>query len=129
MTRVRSLTGAGPCCMSRGHGRGECRCNAGTLHRALAAEEDCPDHDYDVRIVKVQGEFTWPKHPDTGEFFLVQDDGELKIRMSEGNVALRPRELFVMPRGAEHCPSADVETAVLCWSRAASLTPATLAES
>ena len=63
--------------------------------------------------MKVQGEFTWPKHPDTGEFFLVQDDGELKIRMSEGNVALRPRELFVMPRGAEHCPSADVETAVL----------------
>ena len=65
---------------------------------------------------------------DTGEFFLVLD-GELKIQMREGNVALRPRELFVMPRGAEHCPSADVETAVLCWSRAASLTPATLAES
>ena len=78
--------------------------------------------------MKVRGEFTWHKHPDTDEFFLVLD-GELKIQMREGNVALRPRELFVMPHGAEHCPSADVETAVLCWSRAASLTPATLAES
>jgi mannose-6-phosphate isomerase-like protein (cupin superfamily) len=42
--------------------------------------------------VKVQGEFTWHKHPDTDEFFLVLD-GELKIQMREGNVALRPREL------------------------------------
>jgi hypothetical protein len=33
--------------------------------------------------------------------------------MREGNVALRPRELFVMPGGVEHCPSADIETAVL----------------
>ena len=78
----------------------------------MVAEEDCPDHDYDVRIVRVQGEFTWHKHPDTDEFFLVLD-GELKIQMREGNVALRPRELFVMPRGVEHCPSADVETAAL----------------
>ena len=62
--------------------------------------------------MKVQGEFTWHKHPDTDEFFLALD-GELKIQMREGNVALRPRELFVMPRGVEHCPSADVETAVL----------------
>jgi mannose-6-phosphate isomerase-like protein (cupin superfamily) len=78
--------------------------------------------------VKVQGEFTWHKHPDTDEFFLVLD-GELIIQMRECNVVLRPPELFVMPRGVEHCPSADVETAVLCWSRAASLTSATLVES
>jgi mannose-6-phosphate isomerase-like protein (cupin superfamily) len=105
--------------MSRwGHGRGQCRCNAGTLQGALVAEEDCPDHDYDVRIVKVQGEFTWHKHPDTDEFFLVLD-GELKIQMRECNVALRPPELLVMPRGAEHCPSADPmavsSSAVVSW--------------
>ena len=62
--------------------------------------------------MKVQGEFTWHKHPHTDEFFLVLD-GELIIQMREGNVALRPPELFVMPRGVEHCPSGDVETAVL----------------
>jgi hypothetical protein len=52
------------------------------------------------------------RHPDTDETFLVLDS-ELKIQMREGNGALRPRELLVMPRGAEHCPSADVETAAL----------------
>jgi mannose-6-phosphate isomerase-like protein (cupin superfamily) len=69
-------------------------------------------NDYDVRIVKVQGEFTWHRHTDTDEFFLVLD-GQLTIQMRDRSVVLAPRELFVVPRGAEHCPRADVETAVL----------------
>lgn len=69
-------------------------------------------NDYDVRIVKVQGEFTWHRHADTDEFFLVLD-GELIIQMRDRDVVLAPRELFVVPRGVEHCPRADVETAVL----------------
>ena len=28
-------------------------------------------NNYDVTIVKVQGEFTWHTHPDTDEFFVV----------------------------------------------------------
>jgi len=28
-------------------------------------------NDYDVKIVKLQGEFTWHRHADTDEFFLV----------------------------------------------------------
>jgi hypothetical protein len=28
-------------------------------------------NDYDVRIVKLQGDFTWHKHDDTDELFLV----------------------------------------------------------
>jgi mannose-6-phosphate isomerase-like protein (cupin superfamily) len=62
--------------------------------------------------VKVQGEFTWHQHADTDEFFLVLD-GELTIQMRDRNVVLGPRELFVVSRGVEHCPRADVETAVL----------------
>jgi mannose-6-phosphate isomerase-like protein (cupin superfamily) len=69
-------------------------------------------NDYNVRIVKVQGEFTWHRHTDTDEFFLVLD-GQLTIQMRDRSVVLAPRELFVVPRGAEHCPRADVETAVL----------------
>jgi hypothetical protein len=53
-------------------------------------------NDYDVRIVKVQGEFTWHRHADTDEFFLVLD-GQLTIQMRDGNVVLGPRELFVVP--------------------------------
>jgi mannose-6-phosphate isomerase-like protein (cupin superfamily) len=69
-------------------------------------------NDYDVRIVKVQGEFTWHRHADTDEFFLVLD-GQLTIQMRDRDVVLGPRDLFVVPRGVEHCPRADVETAVL----------------
>ena len=69
-------------------------------------------NDYDVRIVKLLGEFTWHKHDDTDEFFLVLS-GELTIQLRDGNVILGPRELYVVPRGAEHCPRAEIETAVL----------------
>jgi mannose-6-phosphate isomerase-like protein (cupin superfamily) len=56
-------------------------------------------NDYDVRIVKVQGEFTWHRHADTDEFFLVLD-GQLTIQLRDRDVVLGPRELFVVPRGA-----------------------------
>jgi mannose-6-phosphate isomerase-like protein (cupin superfamily) len=69
-------------------------------------------NDYDVRIVKVQGDFTWHKHDDTDELFLVLS-GELTIKMRDRDVVLAPRDLFVVPRGIEHCPHADIESAVL----------------
>jgi mannose-6-phosphate isomerase-like protein (cupin superfamily) len=69
-------------------------------------------NDYDVKIVKILGDFTWHAHGDTDEFFLVID-GRLTIQMRDGDVALGPGELFVVPRGTEHCPRADVETAML----------------
>ena len=71
-------------------------------------------NDYDVRIVKVQGDFTWHKHDETDEFFLVLT-GELTIQLRDRDVVLAPRELFVVPRGVEHCPRADTETAVLLF--------------
>lgn len=69
-------------------------------------------NDYDIKIVKVQGDFTWHAHAGTDELFLVID-GALTLQMRDGDVRLGPGELFVVPRGAEHCPRADVETAVL----------------
>ncbi|HUC60284.1 MAG TPA: cupin domain-containing protein [Streptosporangiaceae bacterium] len=69
-------------------------------------------NDYDIKIVKVLGEFTWHTHPETDEFFLVIS-GELTIQLRTGNVLLGPGELFVVPRGTEHCPQASAETAVM----------------
>jgi mannose-6-phosphate isomerase-like protein (cupin superfamily) len=69
-------------------------------------------NDYDVKIVKVQGDFTWHRHAETDELFLVID-GELTIQLRDRNVTLGPGELFVVPRGTEHCPRADAETAVM----------------
>jgi len=69
-------------------------------------------NDYDVKIVKVLGEFTWHAHADTDELFFVID-GRLTVQMRDRHVVLGPGDLFVVPRGAEHCPRADAEAAVL----------------
>jgi len=69
-------------------------------------------NDYDVKVVKVQGEFTWHSHPDTDELFLVVS-GELVIQLRDGDVTLGPGDVYVVPRGVEHCPRADGEVAAL----------------
>ena len=69
-------------------------------------------NDYDVRVVKVQGEFTRHSHVDTDELFLVLT-GRLTIRMDAGDVELGPGQLYVVPRGVEHQPFSDGLTEVL----------------
>jgi mannose-6-phosphate isomerase-like protein (cupin superfamily) len=69
-------------------------------------------NDYDVRIVKVKGEFVWHKHDETDDFFLVLK-GHLTIQLRDGNVELDEGELYVVPRGVEHCPRAEQEASVL----------------
>jgi mannose-6-phosphate isomerase-like protein (cupin superfamily) len=66
----------------------------------------------DVRIVKVKGEFVWHKHDDTDDFFLVLK-GHLTIQLRDGDVELDEGELYVVPRGVEHCPRAEEEAHVL----------------
>lgn len=69
-------------------------------------------NDNEIQLVKVAGEFVWHKHDDTDDFFLVLK-GHLTIQLRDGNVELDPGQLYVVPRGVEHCPRADVETHVL----------------
>jgi len=64
-------------------------------------------NDYEVKVVKLKGEFTWHTHQDTDELFLVTK-GQLTVQM-RGNVTLGPGQLFVVPRGVEHCPITDGE--------------------
>jgi mannose-6-phosphate isomerase-like protein (cupin superfamily) len=65
-------------------------------------------NDYEIKLARLQGEFVWHQHDDTDELFLVID-GELTIQLRDGDVVLRPGELFVVPRGVQHCPRADGE--------------------
>lgn len=67
---------------------------------------------HDLMVVKVKGDFVWHSHPDTDDFFLVLQ-GRLTIRMREGDVTLGPGEMYVVPKGVEHCPTAEEETHVL----------------
>lgn len=65
-------------------------------------------NDYEVKVVKLAGEFVWHSHADTDELFLVLA-GTLTIRLRDGDVTLGPGQLWVVPRGVEHCPVADGE--------------------
>ena len=60
-------------------------------------------NDYEIKVVKLAGEFVWHSHPDTDELFLVLH-GHLDIKMRDRTVSLGPGQFFVVPRGVEHCP-------------------------
>src|ERR1700741_4139919 len=61
---------------------------------------------YHVKLAKVRGEFVWHTHDEQDEFFLVLD-GEMTIHMRDGDVTLAEGDVFVVPRGVEHCPQSD----------------------
>ncbi len=67
---------------------------------------------HDLLVAKVKGEFVWHQHDDTDDFFLVLH-GRITIQMQEGNVTLGPGEIFVVPKGVQHCPIAEEEAHIL----------------
>lgn len=69
-------------------------------------------NDYEIKLAKLLGEFVWHSHPDTDEMFLVLS-GTLNIQLRDRDVILHPGEIFVVPKGVEHCPKADEEVGVL----------------
>lgn len=69
-------------------------------------------NDYEIKLVRIEGEFVWHAHEDTDELFLVVE-GEMTIQLRDRNVVLTPGQLFVVPRGVEHRPRADGEVKAL----------------
>jgi mannose-6-phosphate isomerase-like protein (cupin superfamily) len=69
-------------------------------------------NDYKLVVVRVRGEFVWHEHEDTDDFFLVLE-GRLTIQLRDRDIVLSEGEMFVVPRGVEHCPRADEEAHVL----------------
>jgi mannose-6-phosphate isomerase-like protein (cupin superfamily) len=65
-----------------------------------------------IQVGKIKGEFVWHSHPDTDDFFLVLK-GRLTIQLRNRDVELGEGDLFVVPRGVEHCPRADEEAHIL----------------
>ncbi|KAB8158391.1 cupin domain-containing protein [Streptomyces sp. 3MP-14] len=93
-----------------------------SLFNELWAQKKIADlNDYEVKLAKLKGEFVWHSHPETDELFLVLD-GRLTIQLrGRADVVLGPGELFVVPRGVEHCPLAEEETAILLLEPAGTL--------
>jgi mannose-6-phosphate isomerase-like protein (cupin superfamily) len=69
-------------------------------------------NDYQLKLVKLKGEFVWHQHDETDElFFCVK--GDMKIELRDGSVSLTEGELYIVPRGVEHRPVAAKECQVL----------------
>lgn len=69
-----------------------------------------------VKVAKVQGTFGWHTHADEDELFLVLH-GRLRIDMEAGAVELGQGELFVVPKGVRHNPTAIEECHVMLIER------------
>ncbi len=66
------------------------------------------------KVAKGIGETHWHKHDDQDELFILYK-GHLTIQLRTGNVELFEGEMFVVPKGVEHCPKAeeDVEFVIV----------------
>jgi mannose-6-phosphate isomerase-like protein (cupin superfamily) len=69
-------------------------------------------NDYQIKLVKFEGEFVWHAHADTDELFLVLE-GQMEIGLRDRAVTIRKGELFVVPRGVEHITRAEHECQAL----------------
>ena len=69
-------------------------------------------NDYQFKLAKVEGEFVWHEHRETDEVFIVIE-GSLSIEFRDGVVMLESGEMFVIPKGVEHKPTADVECKIM----------------
>jgi mannose-6-phosphate isomerase-like protein (cupin superfamily) len=77
-------------------------------------------NDAHIKLVKLSGEFVWHRHEQEDELFLVVR-GRLVMRFRDGDVALQPGELIIVPRGVEHQPVAVEGAEVLLVEPATTL--------
>ena len=69
-------------------------------------------NNYQFKLVKIKGDFTWHSHDDTDEVFIVIN-GEMSIQFRNGTLPLKSGEMFVIPKGIEHKPYALEECRIM----------------
>ena len=62
-------------------------------------------NDYQFKLVKIEGEFTWHNHGHTDEVFIVIE-GSMMIEFENKMVELNAGEMYVVPKGVMHKPHA-----------------------
>ena len=77
------------------------------------------DDNY-VKVAKVHGTFGWHRHEHEDELFLVLR-GCLRIELDTDTVTLQEGELFVVPTGVRHNPSAQDDCLVMLIERKTTL--------
>ena len=70
-----------------------------------------------VKLVKFQGDFIWHSHEREDEMFLVVS-GSFDMLFRDKTVTIEEGEFIIVPRGVEHCPSAEREVHVMLFEPA-----------
>lgn len=67
-----------------------------------------------IKLAKGNGEIKWHKHDDQDELFIIYK-GHLSMQLRDKNIELYKDDLFIIPKGVEHCPKAngDVEFLIM----------------
>ena len=73
--------------------------------------------DYEIKLVKISGDFVWHSHADADELFLVIE-GRLCMDFRDRQVEVEAGEFIVVPKGVEHKPFAAGECEILLLERA-----------
>ena len=69
-------------------------------------------NDYQFKIVKIKGQFTWHEHNETDEVFIVIE-GSMGIEFKDRTVEFEEGEMIVVKKGEQHKPFAFEECKVL----------------
>tara|TARA_B100000700_G_C14903346_1_gene788480 strand:+ start:828 stop:1193 length:366 start_codon:yes stop_codon:yes gene_type:complete len=69
-------------------------------------------NNYQIKLVKIKGDFIWHQHKETDEVFLVIE-GSMGIQFKEGTVLLNKGEMFVVKKSKRHKPFAIEECKVM----------------
>ena len=69
-------------------------------------------NNYQFKLVKIEGEFTWHNHEDTDEVFIVIE-GSMSIKMKDNTVHLSKGEMYVVPKGVQHKPFSKDECNIM----------------
>lgn len=70
-----------------------------------------------VKLAKFQGDFVWHSHEREDEMFLVVS-GSFDMLLRDRSITIEEGEFIIVPRGVEHCPSAQREVHVLLFEPA-----------
>lgn len=76
-------------------------------------------NDFQIKLVKLEGAFHWHHHEHEDELFLVTS-GTLRMRLHKedgGDIILHAGEYLIVPRGVEHCPTAEPTCEVILLER------------
>ena len=73
-----------------------------------------------IKVAKLKGVFTWHAHDNEDEMFFVLH-GSMLIELEQEVVELRQGDMFIVPKGVRHKPSADEECHILLIERKSTL--------